>query len=97
MTELIDFCCPSCGSLKAFKDGTRQLSNGEKAQRYICRVCAYRYTFPPSLKAAKDNSTDNQICTPETVKNLVESTTEEVVGDNAKVNQFIEWMRTEGY
>ena len=32
--------CPECGSDKNFKDGTRPLSNGETAQRYLCRALA---------------------------------------------------------
>lgn len=37
--------CPECGSLGPFyKDGLRQLSNGESVQRWLCRRCGYRFS-----------------------------------------------------
>lgn len=38
--------CPECGSSKAFKDGKRKLADGETTQRYICRDCGFRYSYP---------------------------------------------------
>jgi len=38
--------CPSCSSKRLFKDGWRKLSDGSKAQRYLCRDCGYRFTDP---------------------------------------------------
>jgi len=87
--------CPECGSEEAFKDGTRVLSNGEAAQRYVCRVCGYRYTDPSSLKVKDTNNKSNQISAK--AKNLVLTTENKVVGDNAKLNDFLEWMKLQGY
>ncbi len=61
--------CPECGSEKFFKDGVRKLSNKQEKQRYVCRVCGYRYTYPTSLNSVSDNSVSSQICVAET-KNL---------------------------
>ena len=90
--------CPECGSSEAFKDGTRPLSNGEIAQRFLCRECGKRYsaTYYKDLKSVNDDLTPNQIGALE-AKNLVSTTKKEVVGDNANINQFLEWMKNEGY
>jgi integrase len=53
--------CPECKSEKYFRDGKRNLSNGETTQRYVCRVCSYRYTLHTSLNAVSDNSEGSQI------------------------------------
>jgi transcriptional regulator NrdR family protein len=88
--------CPECGSDKAFKNGTRELPNGEIKQRYMCRQCMHRYTFPPALKVKDNVVNDNQIGAFK-VKNLVLTTQNIVVGDNAKINDFLEWMKQQGY
>jgi integrase/rubredoxin len=61
--------CPECGHEKKFRDGKRELANGEMKQRYICRRCGYRYTYPTSLNVHDGNSTTNQIGAEE-AKNL---------------------------
>lgn len=90
--------CPECGSDKNFKDGTRPLSNGETAQRYLCRDCGLRYSgaYYNRLNNVKDNSTSNQISA-RRAKNLGTTTENNVVGDNAKLNKFLEWMKNQGY
>ena len=35
--------CPECGSSKIYKDGLRY-TNEERIQRYLCRVCGYRFS-----------------------------------------------------
>jgi len=35
--------CPSCGSERSWRDGTRRTRNGD-VQRYICRECGYRFS-----------------------------------------------------
>jgi integrase len=93
--------CPSCGSEKRFKDGTRKLTNGVTAQRYLCRGCGYRYTTlsPNSLNPKDDLNNINQISARTRIaKNLVKSTTNfEVVGDNANIDRFLKWMKNQGY
>jgi integrase len=54
--------CPECGSLGPFyRDGTRQLSNGESAQRWLCRSCGYRFSEPSKKRnvTGKVNETLN--------------------------------------
>lgn len=36
-------CCPSCSSLRIWKDGLRQTGQG-RIQRFICRDCGYRFS-----------------------------------------------------
>jgi integrase/DNA-directed RNA polymerase subunit RPC12/RpoP len=38
--------CPECGSERLYKDGLRYLSNGQTVQRYLCRDCGYRFSWP---------------------------------------------------
>ncbi len=94
--QIANLVCPECGSDKAFKNGTRELPNGEIKQRYMCRQCMHRYTFPPALKV-KDNVDNNNQIGAFKVKNLVLTTQNEVVGDNAKLFDFLEWMKQQGY
>lgn len=36
--------CPECGSAKTWKDGLRYLSDGRSVQRYVCRLCGFRFS-----------------------------------------------------
>ena len=38
--------CPECGSKRLYKDGMRYLSSGQTVQRYLCRECGYRFSWP---------------------------------------------------
>ena len=38
--------CPECRSQRIWKDGLRHLENGEVVQRYLCRLCGYRFSEP---------------------------------------------------
>ena len=38
--------CPECGSESLYKDGLRYLADGSSVQRYLCRVCSYRFSWP---------------------------------------------------
>lgn len=91
--------CPECGSSRSFKDGTRPLNNGFVVQRYLCRECGYRYTPPATLNYYKTKVGTSQICAlREEAKNLVGSTTQiQVVGEIAKIEKFLEWMKNEAY
>jgi integrase/ribosomal protein L37AE/L43A len=50
--------CPECGSERLYKDGLRYLSNRQPVQRWLCRNCGYRFSWPRaerrSLHEAKD-------------------------------------------
>jgi len=107
MTEIIAQICPSCGSSKFFKDGKRKLANGTEAQRYICRQCTLRYTYPSSLNAKDSNRQSIQICA-EMVKNLepVQKTKEKLfcAGDaklsadtKGLLTQFYAYLEREAY
>lgn len=49
--EPAPFVCPSCGSIRLFRDGTRQ-AGGQTVQRYLCRSCATRFS-PSTAKPKK--------------------------------------------
>jgi integrase/predicted RNA-binding Zn-ribbon protein involved in translation (DUF1610 family) len=104
MTETqTSIVCPECGSEKKFKDGKRELSNSERKQRYICRSCGYRYTYPSSLNVHDGNSTSNQIGA-EKVKNLA-AQQYKICARDAKlppetaglVAQFLAYLEKEGF
>ena len=38
--------CPECGNTRLYKDGLRYLSDGSTVQRYLCRSCSYRFSWP---------------------------------------------------
>jgi integrase/recombinase XerD len=42
--------CPQCGSDRLYKDGLRYLSDGSTVQRYLCRNCGYRFSWPTTQK-----------------------------------------------
>jgi integrase len=97
--------CPECKSEKYFRDGKRKLANGETAQRYVCRVCDYRYTYPTNLNAISANSDSIRICT-DVVKNLEPVQRHKFcAGDAIKVDantkglltQFYAYMEREAY
>ena len=42
--------CPQCGSDRLYKDGLRYLSDGSTVQRYLCRNCGYRFSWPTTQR-----------------------------------------------
>jgi integrase len=38
--------CPECGSERLYKDGIRYLTDGSTVQRFLCRDCGYRFSWP---------------------------------------------------
>jgi len=36
--------CPECGSQRLYKDGFRYLKDGTSVQRFLCRMCGYRFS-----------------------------------------------------
>ncbi|MEM0049014.1 MAG: hypothetical protein QW424_01570 [Candidatus Bathyarchaeia archaeon] len=38
--------CPECGSSRVWRDGLRYLSSGRIVQRWLCRLCGYRFSKP---------------------------------------------------
>lgn len=38
--------CPECGSQQLYRDGLRYLVNGKTVQRWLCRLCGYRFSEP---------------------------------------------------
>ncbi len=38
--------CPECGSKRLYRDGLRYLSDGSSVQRYLCRDCGCRFSWP---------------------------------------------------
>ncbi len=106
MTEAqITVKCPECRSLKKFKDGKRELSNGETKQRYVCRNCGYRYTYPTSLSIVLDNKGNSQISATKGAKNLVSAQKLNICARDAKlpaetaglIAQFLAYLEKEGF
>ncbi len=47
--------CPECGSKKVWKDGFRYVGN-MAIQRFLCRVCGYRFSEPSAKVNVRDES-----------------------------------------
>jgi len=97
--------CPECSSDRVYRDGLRQLSNGESVQRFLCRNCGYRFSENHnSFKECQTNS-NGQICAVlKEAKNLASATeTKTVAGETCDLNrkgQLIEFvwnMRKDNY
>jgi len=50
--------CPECGSERLYKDGLRYLSNGQNVQRYLCRDCGYRFSWPRAERRSPHEAKD---------------------------------------
>jgi len=44
LKRAVEVQCPECGSKLVYRDGLRCLSNGESAQRWLCRSCGFRFS-----------------------------------------------------
>jgi integrase/recombinase XerD len=45
--------CPECGSTRINKDGVRYLKDGSSVQRYLCKDCGFRFSWPRNGKQPK--------------------------------------------
>jgi integrase len=88
--------CPECGSDRIQRDGHRYLKDGSDIQRYLCKVCAYRFSDPkvPQLRTSKglkdiyNNTGNRQICVQkENSKNLASTAKTKIAGDLKKLPQ----------
>jgi integrase/DNA-directed RNA polymerase subunit RPC12/RpoP len=50
--------CPECGSERLYKDGLRYLSNGQTVQRYLCRDCGFRFSWPRAERRSPQETKD---------------------------------------
>ena len=95
--------CPECGSTRLYKDGLRYLADNTSVQRYLCRECGYRFSWPRQhrsqiLKTKRDKFNVCQVGGKEALpKNLAkavcaltetnEKTTSGLAGATEKPNQ----------
>jgi len=42
--------CPQCESKSLYRDGIRYLEDGSAVQRWLCRICGYRFSDPNHKK-----------------------------------------------
>jgi integrase len=80
--------CPECGSKRIWLDGKRYI-NEQPVQRYLCRVCGYRFSDPNFSKEKSINNLQQtgvrQICVlDEKAKNLVQRQKSEALQENNK-------------
>jgi integrase len=52
--------CPECGSTRLNKDGIRYLKDSSSVQRYLCKDCGYRFSWPQSGKQPKRQNLKSQ-------------------------------------
>ena len=106
MQAVAPLACPSCGSERLYKDGLRYLGNGETVQRWLCRVCGYRFS-ESSLNNCQTNMQSD--AHQKAVKLLVEAEkalekraagateTSQAVDVKGALVQFMWWLKKEGY
>lgn len=46
--------CPACSSEKVWRDGLRYPTFGDPIQRWLCRVCGFRFSDPEGVKKASE-------------------------------------------
>ena len=51
--------CPNCGKARLVKAGVRYTTQGER-QRFICKDCSHRFTFPTVLYVKDINTPNSQ-------------------------------------
>jgi integrase len=101
--------CPQCASNRVWKDGHRNLRDGDTIQWWLCRVCGYRFSEkPPQEKPEWQINTPStlrsarQICVEE-AKNLDPQTEIKTVAGESpqdvkgKIVEFSFWMLKQGY
>jgi integrase len=54
--------CPMCGSSRLYKDGVRHSADGDNVQRWLCRNCSYRFSWP-SLDHSNQAQHGSRVCT----------------------------------
>jgi integrase len=50
--------CPECGSTRLYKDGLRYLADGQPVQRWLCRNCGYRFSWPRAERRSPHEAKD---------------------------------------
>ncbi|RLG99355.1 hypothetical protein DRO19_02500, partial [Candidatus Bathyarchaeota archaeon] len=81
--------CPQCGSRRVWKDGLRYTSAGA-IQRYICRVCGYRFSDPSkSLRSFGAKTCISNACQERALLAEVTEAEKQAAGATAKQNQKI--------
>jgi integrase len=86
-----------------FKDGLRHLATGGKVQRWLCRICGYRFSNNP-YKECQTNR-NHQLCVLEAKKLDSQTETKTVAGISQTRNQKIKgktleysfWLLKQGY
>jgi len=99
--------CPSCGSNRVYRDGIRYLADGSQVQRWLCRVCGYRFSLENHKSYnLSDNNNENDAY--QETKLLVEAekalekreagATEQTQADiKGKLVEFLWYMKKNGY
>ncbi len=104
--------CPECQSTRTWKDGLRQLANGESSQRFLCRGCGFRFSEKSwkTQNSSCNKHIEHQISVNETklMKNLVrvekhpevaqrEGTKPDAETIRGLIAQYMYWLEKEGY
>ena len=79
--------CPECSSVRLYRDGLRQLSDGSSVQRWLCRECGYRFSvgqFGNNTNKNVEQITNHQVCVYKEAKNLTATEIKTVAGENQK-------------
>jgi transcription elongation factor Elf1 len=98
--------CPECSSERLYKDGLRYLSSGESVQRWLCRVCGYRFSEPrpqtlshegvkQSLNTEGGLVSGYRLCAISKVKKLDAAEIKTVAGEKSQLNADTEGLHAQ--
>lgn len=81
--------CPRCHSRRIWKDGIRETKDA-LSQRFVCRVCSYRFSESSTLSVNPVNVITRQVCvTLQGAKNLTTATETKTVAGEERITQDI--------
>jgi len=97
--------CPACGSTFLYKDGFRDLNDGRRVQRWLCRRCGYRFSDGNNLHKENQTNEDYRLSAILQEAKKLDPTTETktVAGESpkdsikGKIIEFLWWMQKQGY
>lgn len=90
--------CPSCGSERLYKDGLQYSADGTSVQRWLCRMCGFRFTKGVFRESVSPKLEECTLLQP--VQNPLAgdiTTPQQTTYCNGKIIEHAFWMKKEGY
>ncbi len=100
--------CPECGSEKLWRDGLRYSRGNNAVQRWLCRVCGFRFSDGVILNASgsivpccrvrvADGAMNNLVEVETRQEQAAGATTRDLATIKGKIVEFALWLKKQGY